>query len=47
VKIANGKVTAKIFNNKNTAQNYIDKAKKKSMTNGQYFCIKAAYQSRW
>jgi hypothetical protein len=45
MKIVDGKVSAKIFNNKEFAQNYIDKSKKKLLTNEQYFCVKGTYQS--
>jgi hypothetical protein len=46
VKIADGKASAKIFNNKDSAEKFIERAKKKSSANEQYFCIKATYQSK-
>jgi hypothetical protein len=45
VSIRAEKIKAKIFNNKEAAQEYINKAKKKSNTSEQYFCIKATYQT--
>jgi hypothetical protein len=45
VKIINGKASAKIFNNKASAQKHIERANRKSSANEQFFCIKGYYQS--
>ena|SRR5215204_1425914 len=45
VTLANGKANARIFNNKDSAQKHINRAKKKLNTNQQFFCIKGQYQS--
>jgi hypothetical protein len=47
VKIKDGRGSAKIFGDKDVAQRYMEKSKKSSKANEEYFCIKATYQSRW
>lgn len=47
MKILNGKTDAKIFGDKDAAQKYIEKSKKRSEENEQYLLVKASYHSRW
>jgi hypothetical protein len=47
MKIRDGKASARIFGEKDTAHRYIENSKRRSKASDQYFCIKATYQSRW
>lgn len=47
VEIRDGKASARIFGDKDTAQRYMENSKRRSKASDQYFSLKARYQSRW